>query len=102
MYNPALLEQRPNQIYAIQSQFVSDAYTEFKIGSVSIKANRYKLTLSNNIYNANFAGSKKSVMQINGFTIVNSFNETYQNNENWFKSALDIYSAFTLMNSSQK
>jgi hypothetical protein len=45
---------------------------------------KFKLTLKNNVYSQNFAGSKASVALIEGFPLVQSSDEVYENNENWF------------------
>jgi hypothetical protein len=102
MFDTALLSQNPNNIYSIHNDNNSGAYTKYKVGKLEIKVNKYKLLLANNTYKTNFAGSKRSVVQVNGFTLVKTYNELYQNNENWFTSSKDLYSAFALMKVADK
>lgn len=56
--------------------------------------NKHRLVLRNNTYDGNFAGSKRSVVEIQGFLLVESTRETYKNNENWWQNALEESSQF--------
>ena len=102
MFHSALLSQNPFNLYAIHNENLFTAYTKYTVGDQEIKVNKYKVNLINNTYTANFAGSKRSVIQINGFTLVKSQNELYQNNENWFARARELYSSFTQMKVAEK
>ena len=41
----------------------------------------------NNSYEGNLAGARRSVVQVEGFPLFRSVNETYKQNENWFQEA---------------
>lgn len=50
----------------------------------TINVNNQAVIFKNNEYFKNLAGSRRSVVQIEGFPLFESINETYFENDNWF------------------
>ena len=50
------------------------------------------LVLQGNTYEGNYAGSRRSVVQVEGFPAVESVDERYVENYNWFEKAFYSYS----------
>ena len=80
LYSEKLLESNPSLIFDGLNEFNNEAYTTYLVNNQSFIVNKYRLVLLGNTWDLNFAGSKRSVVQIEGFPIVESSKETYSNN----------------------
>jgi hypothetical protein len=86
-FDPFTLDHNPVQL---QNEFSNYTTLSGQVESV----NKHRLILRNNTYDGNFAGSKRSIVEIQGFLLVESINETYKNNDNWWQNALEESSEF--------
>ena len=51
------------------------------------RINKHKLILKNNTYDHNHAGSMRSIVEAAGFYLVESIDEKYSGNENWWEES---------------
>jgi hypothetical protein len=103
MYDGNLTLYDPNALPEIQNDFGSDTTTGFYLRdyeeliqngfqpgeSIFVRVNNFRLVMIGNVYLQNYAGNKRSIVNVQGFPVVWNNNETYRDNENWFPEAFN-------------
>lgn len=88
LFDPVLLWITPNEIFDGMNEYNNKAYVPYSYHQVGsdrfgpiyeeiFLVNKYRLMLINNTYDMNFAGNKRSIVNTEGFMIVQSIGEVY-------------------------